>query len=176
MKKITTYLLLLMSLALLGCKTPKDAPTTVKNVNIKKYLGKWYEIASFPNRFQRGCRCTSAQYGLIKNNRLSVLNRCIKYQNTHYSDAKGVAWAPNPNNFSKLKVRFFWPFSGDYWILYLDKHYGYVLVGSPNREYLWILARHKTLALKTYKKLVTIAKQKGYDVKKLKKTLQNCSH
>lgn len=171
-----TLLTLLLSFTLLGCSDPQDPPTTAKNVNLQKYMGKWYEIASFPNRFQKGCRCTTAEYHLTKPNRVSILNRCIKNQNKDFTQAKGKAWAPDINDPSKLKVQFFWPFRGNYWILYLDKNYQYVLIGAPKRQYLWILARTKTLQKTTYNKLVNIAKEKGFDVRKLKMTQQNCNN
>lgn len=175
MKKTLTSMLALITGLLMGCSSPRNPPATVQHVDLKKYMGKWYEIASFPNHFQKGCRCTTAQYTLQKNNVL-VLNRCIKNNNKNFSTAKGKAWVPNENDNSKLKVRFFWPFSGNYWILYLESHYENVLVGSPNRKYLWILSRKKTMGDTTYQKIVGIAKEKGYDVNKLRKTIQNCTN
>jgi len=160
---------------LTSCNSTKNPPATVKQVDLHKYMGKWYEIASFPNRFQKGCRCTTAQYTL-QGDKVLVLNRCIKNNNKNFTQAKGRAWAPDSNDKSKLKVRFFWPFSGDYWILYLEPHYQNVLVGSPSRKYLWILSRQKTMDNETYEKIVAIAKEKGYDVSKLRKTVQNCSN
>lgn len=167
--------LLLFSALLCGCTSPKNPPSTAQQVNLKEYMGTWYEIASFPNRFQKGCRCTSAEYKLL-NNKVSVLNRCIKGDNQYFSEAKGVAWLANKNDPSKLKVRFFWPFKGDYWILYVAPDYQYALVGSPKRNYLWILSRKKIMDEMTYQKLIKIAKQKGFDTSKLVKTTQNCNN
>lgn len=147
--------------------------TTVPKVDLKKYSGKWYEIASLPNWFQRGCRCTSATYG-IQEGYISVLNQCRRGDNNKLSSAHGKAWAvPNSNN-SKLKVQFFWPFKGDYWILYLTPGYQQVIVGTPNYKYLWILSRSKKIDKKLYSKLVNIAKTKGFDVRRLVKTSQEC--
>lgn len=157
----------------MGCSSKQAPPSTAKQVDLHRYMGKWYEIASFPNRFQKGCRCTSAQY-ILQGDKVLVLNRCIKYNNNYFSEAKGKAWVTNKNDYSKLKVRFFWPFTGDYWILYLDLNYQHVLVGTPSRKYLWILSRSKTMDDSTYQKIVNIAKEKGFDVSKLRKTLQDC--
>jgi len=174
MKIRRTSLLLIFLIALTGCSSSdKPPPTTAKFVNIKKYLGKWYEIASLPNYFQRGCRCTNAQYKWLGNNKISVLNQCIKGSDKKYSQAKATAWPVNTNN-SKLKVQFFWPFKGDYWIIYLQKNYQYVLVGSPNYEYLWILSRKKSLPKPIIKRLISIAQKKGFDTNKLRFTKQNC--
>ena len=173
MKRIVIITLALLVSSVLGCSSSHNPPSTATHVNLKRYMGKWYEIASFPNHFQKDCRCTYAQYTLV-GDYVSVLNRCIKGHNKNFSTAKGKAWAPNKNDFSKLKVQFFWPFRGDYWILYLSPDYTNVLVGSPNRKYLWILARKPQMSNTTYKKLIVIAQQKGYDIKKLIKTKQNC--
>ena len=150
----------------------KNPPTTVDNVNLNKYMGKWYEIASFPNSFQKNCKCTNANYEFV-GNKVKVVNKCRrKSVSAKWDIATGHAKVvPNTGN-SKLKVTFFWPFYGDYWILYLTKNYSEVLVGNPSRKYLWILSREKSISKKDYDFLVNIAKEKGFDVSKLKKTTQ----
>ena len=148
-------------------------PTTVKHVDLPRYMGRWYEIASFPNWFQRHCNCTRATYKLIAG-KVHVLNECYKGKSLEYSKATGTAWSVIDKSNAKLKVQFFWPFRGDYWILYLTPGYQEVIIGSPNRKYLWILARHRHIDKMLYKKLVGIAKQKGFDVAKLVMTKQNC--
>lgn len=150
------------------------APSTVKQVDLKRYAGKWYEIASFPNFFQRGCQCTTATYTL-EGDKIYVLNQCRRGSKDKLSKANGKAWQPDPSQPGKLKVQFFWPFSGDYWILHLDPDYQHVLVGAPKRNYLWILSRTKTMPAATYNKLVDIAKAKGFDTSKLVKTKQDCA-
>ena len=145
-------------------------------MDLNKYMGKWYEIASFPNSFQKNCKCTNANYE-IDGDKVKVLNKCRRHSvDAKWDSASGFAKVvPNTGN-SKLKVTFFWPFYGDYWILHLTKdsknNYKEVLVGSPNRKYLWILARDKSISKKSYDSLVSIAKEKGFDVSKLKKTTQ----
>ena len=86
----------------------------------------------------------------------------------------GTAWMPNPSEPTKLKVRFFWPFSGDYWILALDPDYKYVMIGEPARDYLWILSREKTLAEQTVNTLLAQAKSQGFDTTKVLRTPQDC--
>ena len=147
-------------------------PKTVNSINLKRYMGTWYEIASFPAFFQRGCRCTSAHYQL-NNSTVKIRNQC--YKGRSLSVANGKAWSVNPPYNSKLKVQFFWPFSGDYWILYISRHYRQVIVGSPNRKYLWILSRARHMRQSLYKKLVNIALHKGYDVSQLRITDQDCN-
>lgn len=161
-------------LILVGCVMANDAPKTVSSVNLKKYMGKWYEIASYPNFFQRGCQCTSAYYKFV-DNRVSILNRCYKGKDFQVSNAKGRAWPVANSGNSKLKVQFFWPFRGDYWILYLSPGYQQAIVGSPNREYLWILARHPRVSKDRYGKLIQVIRNKGFDADKLVATNQNCS-
>ena len=151
----------------------RDHPvTTVKSVNLNRYLGTWYEIASFPNRFQRDCRCTSATYD-IQGRHIGIVNRCYKGRNLVLDEAKGKAWPVDQTN-SKLKVQFFWPFTGNYWIIALSPTYRWVLVGSPDRDYLWVLSRSRVMSKKRYRAIVRMAKQQGFDVTRLVKTIQRC--
>lgn len=149
-------------------------PATMPHVNLKRYMGKWYEIASFPMFFQRGCHCTTAQYRL-QGQYVRVLNSCYKGADLSKSTATAKAWSVSPGSNSKLKVRFFWPFTADYWILYVSPQYQQALVGTPNREYLWVLARTKTISSERYQYLVSLARKQGYKVSKLNKTPQNCA-
>jgi len=114
----------------------------VSYVDLKKYIGTWYEIARFPNRFQEGCVRTSATYTLLQGGKIGVLNQCRKGTlDGEISSAKGKAWVVDKGTNAKLKVSFFWPFSGDYWIIDLGENYDYAVVGHPGRIYLWILCR-----------------------------------
>ncbi len=149
----------------------KNPPSAVSQVNLQQYVGKWYEIASFPNFFQRGCQCSMAYYTLL-NGKVSVTNQC--YKNNQRKQAKATAWAVPGSGNSKLKVQFFWPFKDDYWILYVSPNYQQAIVGSPNRKYLWILARTTQIKDSEYHKLIQVAKNKGFDIKKLAMTKQNC--
>jgi len=143
---------------------------TVHHVDLKKYAGIWYEIARLPNSFEKKCQCVEANY-TIENGYIGVTNTCLK--NKKYQSVQGKAWPVKDSNQSKLKVQFFWPFKGNYWIIYLDEYYQYAIVGEPRRKYLWILARQRTISEDKLKKLISIAKQANFDVKKLIKTEQS---
>ena len=142
----------------------------VPHVELEKYLGKWYEIAHLPAKFQDGCNETTATYTLSEDGSISVLNQSIK--NGKMKQAKGKAKVVDKNSNAKLKVTFFWPFYGDYWIIKLGNNYDYSVVGTPNRKYLWILSRTPQMDDELYSQLIEYAKSKGFDVNKLIKTLQ----
>lgn len=140
----------------------------VPHVELKKYLGKWYEIAHLPARFQEGCTDTTATYTLSEDGNISVLNECKR--SGKVKQAKGKAKVVDKNSGAKLKVTFFWPFYGDYWIINLGKDYDYAIVGTPNRKYLWILSRTPQMDDKLFSQLIESVKSKGFDVNKLIKT------
>jgi apolipoprotein D and lipocalin family protein len=126
-------------------KTSPNLPTT-SNVDLGRYLGKWYEIARKPLFFEKDCVGVTAEYSLRSDGKIGVKNSCRK--NTcegKLSVANGVGKVIDAPNNSKLKVSFFWPFKGDYWILELDSEYSYAVVGSPDRKSFWILSRSSTL-------------------------------
>tara|TARA_A100001015_G_scaffold319407_2_gene442189 strand:+ start:351 stop:878 length:528 start_codon:yes stop_codon:yes gene_type:complete len=167
--------LFLASIAL--CFTAPLYTSTVKTgpaVNIKRYSGTWYEIASFPTFFQRNCFCTTATYS-VKSSYLGVFNECRKDSpDGEVSSIHGKAFVvPNSRN-TKLKVQFFWPFKADYWILYHDPKYQYAVVGNPSREYLWILARNPRISARAWRELTAIANKQGFDIKQLNRTTQSC--
>ncbi len=142
----------------------------VPYVELERYLGKWYEIAHLPARFQEGCNETTATYNLAKDGNISVLNECRK--NGKLKQAKGKAKVVDKTTGAKLKVTFFWPFYGDYWIIKLGKDYDYAVVGTPDRKYLWILSRTAQMDNVLFSELTEFAKSKGFEVGKLIKTSQ----
>ena len=142
----------------------------VPHVELEKYLGKWYEIAHLPAKFQEGCNETTATYTLSKDGSISVLNQCTK--NGKMKQAKGKAKVVDKNSNAKLKVTFFWPFYGDYWIIKLGNNYDYSVVGTPNRKYLWILSRTPQMDDNLYSQIIEYVKSKGFDTNKLIKTFQ----
>ena len=142
----------------------------VPHVELEKYLGKWYEIAHLPAKFQEGCNETTATYTLSKDGNISVLNQATK--NGKIKQAKGKAKVVDKNTNAKLKVTFFWPFYGDYWIIKLGNNYDYSVVGTPNRKYLWILSRTPQMNDNLYSQIIEYVKSKGFEVNKLIKTLQ----
>ncbi|XHR92979.1 lipocalin family protein [Mucilaginibacter sp. UC70_90] len=143
---------------------------TVPYVDLKKYVGSWFEIAAFPQCFESGCSFTSAAYGLAKDGSIIVKNRCIK--DNKIKIAEGSAVVADKTSNAKLDVQFQWPFKGKYWIIALADDYSYAMVGHPNRNYLWILSRRSTLDEQIYNQLVVQAANQGFDVRKLVKTVQ----
>jgi apolipoprotein D and lipocalin family protein len=146
---------------------------TVPKVELTRYMGIWYEIASFPQRFQKGCVASMATYSLRDDGKVNVLNQCRNETlNGKLRNAKGKAWLVDKTTNAKLKVSFFWPFSGDYWIIDLDPNYEYAVVGHPKRTYLWVLSRKPQMDPKTYDAILQRLKAQQYDIRKLQKTLQ----
>jgi apolipoprotein D and lipocalin family protein len=153
----------------------QEKPSVVSSVDLKKYSGTWYEIARLPNTFERKLKCITATYILRSDGKITVLNKGYYISEpTKENKATGVAWVPDVKNPAKLKVQFFWPFSGNYWILDLDKDYKYVLVGDPSFDYLWILCREKKMDEATYRMLLKKATDNGFDIKPLIKVDQDC--
>ena len=148
---------------------------TVAAVDLQRYAGKWFEIASYPQRFQRGCNCTTAEYTLTNKGYVVVYNQCRKGSaQGKISSIKGRAFAVKGSNNAKLKVQFFWPFRGDYWIIDLADDYSYAVVGTQNRKYLWILCRKSSLDKKILDGILERIKNKGFDPAKLMFTNQDC--
>jgi len=146
---------------------------TVKQVDVARYMGRWYEIASFPQSFQKGCSCTMAEYSLNDNGTVKVTNSCNVDGKKKVSTGK--AWVTDKKTNAKLKVQFFWPFSGKYWIIDLADDYSYAVVGHPNRKYLWILSRTPHMDEQLYDTIVRRVAAKGFDVSKLNVTEQGCN-
>ena len=147
-------------------------PVTVPFVDLKQYAGTWYEIASFPNRFQKGCACTTATYTVVNDNKVIVENRCQRGSKRTYIKGKALV-VPNSGN-AKLRVQFFWPFRGDYWIIDLADDYSYAVVSNPSRKYLWILARQQSMEQTTMTAIKERLRKQGFDLAKLKETKQDC--
>lgn len=165
--------LLALAAARIGAPSPPPPVRTVPRVDLSRYLGTWYEIARFPQAFERDCFATTAHYALKPNGDLEVVNRCRKGSlDGQESAVKGRAWVVDKASNSKLKVSFVWPFSGDYWILELDPDYRWALVGSPDRRSLWILSRTPAMDPDTYLRIVSRAQAQGFDVSRLERTVQ----
>jgi apolipoprotein D and lipocalin family protein len=146
---------------------------TVPFVDLKKYAGKWYEVASFPQRFQKGCYCTTAEYTLTNKEYLIVENRCNKGSITgKESYIKGKVFVVENTGNSQLQVQFFWPFKGKYWIIDLADDYSYAVVAHPNKKYLWILSRTPIIQDTIYQQIIFRIKEKGFDISKIKRTTQ----
>jgi apolipoprotein D and lipocalin family protein len=162
----------LMMVALFACSSSYSSTVrTVDYVDLNQYQGTWFEISKFPNRFQRGCLATKAQYSIRNDGKVAVLNSCKTPKGIN--QAKAIASVADKKSNSKLKVSFvpffnrFGLFAGDYWILDLANDYSYVLVGSPNRKFLWILSRTPELEENIIENLKAVAIREGFDVEKL---------
>ena len=189
-KRLTPTLIkgtLLASVVLVGMKAwaasneanPRSDLATIPALDLPRYLGTWYEIAKFPNRFQRKCAgFTTATYTALPDGRVQVENRC-KLADGSVDSVVGVARQVGPSTSPRLKVRFapallsFLPMVwGDYWVIDLDRDYGLAAVSEPGREYLWILSRTPTVSKPAYDALVARLSGQGLDVRKLVRTPQ----
>lgn len=146
---------------------------TVASVDLKKYMGTWHEIASYPQRFQKGCHCTTATYTLSDKGYVIVENKCKRDSASgKESYIKGKAFVVKNSGNAKLKVQFFWPFKGKYWIIDLADDYSYAVVSHPNKKYLWILCRTPKMDDAVYKGILARLKEKGFDLDKIRITPQ----
>ncbi len=138
-------------------------------------MGTWYEIAAFPQSFEKGCHCTMAEYSMTDKGYVRVVNTCRKDSIAgKVKVAKGKAFVVEGSRNAKLRVQFFWPFRGDYWIIDLARDYAYAVVGDPSRKYLWILCRMPQMDEALYREIVDRAAGKGFDVSRLVRTDQAC--
>ena len=157
MKKITVILLTFM---VFGPVWSQKLPSVVSSVDLVKYQGTWFEIARLPNFFEKKLKCITATYTLRDDGKITVLNKGNFITEPHKaSSSTGVAWVQDKASPAKLKVQFFWPFSGDYWIMYLDQDYRYVLVGEPDLKYLGFAGKRNSKKPPTkccFRKLLTM--------------------
>ncbi|KAL0710069.1 hypothetical protein Bca4012_017047 [Brassica carinata] len=160
--------------------TEKKEMEVVKGLDLERYMGRWYEIASFPSRFQpKDGVDTRATYTLNPDGTVKVLNET--WNGGKRGFIQGSAFKTDPkSDEAKFKVRFYLPpflpiipVTGDYWVLYIDPEYQHAVIGQPSRSYLWILSRTAHVEEETYKELVKKAVEQGYDVSKLHKTPQS---
>jgi apolipoprotein D and lipocalin family protein len=146
---------------------------TVASVDLDRYLGTWYEIASYPAWFQRRCTGTTAEYSRRDDGLIVVVNRCRKDRlDGKEKVATGRAKVVDDTTNAKLKVSFFGPFWGNYWIIDLDENYRWAVVGEPKRKYLWILSRTPHIDRALYDEIVARLPAAGYDPAGLHPTLQ----
>ena len=143
---------------------PKAIP--VKEFDVNRYLGTWYEIARFDFRFERNMNNTSAQYSLDKNGNVVVLNSGYNYKKKEWSKAEGLAKFRGDKKVAALKVSFFGPFYSGYNVIALDD-YQYALIAGKNLDYMWILSRKKEIPESIKEKYLKIATEIGYDTSKL---------
>lgn len=147
--------------------------STVKELDINRYMGTWYEIARFPHSFEKNLVGVTATYSLRDNGKIKVVNEGYKKTlDGKRSRAEGKAKIPNKKEPGKLKVAFFWNFYGDYYVLELDKDYRWAMIGSSSDKYFWILSRTPQMDTDTYNMLLENARKRGYKLEKLIKVPQ----
>lgn len=162
----------LLALLVGGCVTTTEREglpplTTVSAVDLDRYLGTWFEIASFPQSFQAGCTATTATYTKKDDGTIEVKNECVV-------DGKpkvALGRARVGESSAKLEVSFFGPFWADYWVISLADDYSWAVVGHPSRDYLWILSRTPSLDGATYEDILSDLAARGYDTTRLVKTV-----
>ena len=155
----------------LGCTTCQSGPVvhTVPNVDLVQYSGTWFEIASYPQFFERGCVNVKATYTPMKDY-IEVYNQSVK--NGMANDIKGKAFIVKNSGNAKLKVQFVWPFKGDYWIIKLADDYSWAVVSDSKRSTLWILSRTPKMEPVLYQQIVADISKEGFDINKIVKMVQ----
>ncbi len=158
----------LLALGLAGCAGVPEGVQPVKNFELEKYLGKWYEVARLDHSFERGLTNVTAQYSLRDDGGVRVVNRGFKAADGKWDQADGKAYFVDDPTLGMLKVSFFGPFYGAYNVIALDQQaYQWSLVAGPNRDYLWILSRKPQLEQDIYDELVAKAASLGFDTSAL---------
>ncbi|MDE2418861.1 MAG: lipocalin family protein [Burkholderiales bacterium] len=176
----TIVVALLCAMPLWAKSTEPVAPLhAIAQLDIQRYMGTWYEIAKYPNAFQRKCAAeTRADYTLLDGGRVQVVNRCRNAAGG-MEEVIGAARQTGPSNSAKLEVRFapawlaFLPFVwGNYWVIDLDPAYQLVAVSEPSREYLWILSRSPHVEPAAYSALLQRLAIMGFDLRRLETSNQ----
>lgn len=175
--RIFRLLLIFNVLFVYNCTNTKSQmidQTTVKELDLNRYLGTWYEIARFPHSFEKNLVGVTATYILRSDGKIEVLNQGFKFTlNGERSKAIGKAKIPNKLEPGKLKVSFFWIFYADYFVLELDQvNYQYAMIGSSSDKYFWILSRTPQMDSGVYNTLLDKARKRGYHLEKLYKVPQ----
>lgn len=180
MKSLMSALVVGSSLVLAACNPLENQPVgnasvpqPAKAVELNRYLGRWYEQARYEAGFQKGCEAVTADYSRKADGAVAVLNSCREGSATgSLRTAEATARVVDGSNGAKLKVIFFWPIEGDYWVLDRAPDYSWSIVGEPLGRYLWILTRSQTISPRQYAALVGRAKALGYDTDMLRRTQQ----
>jgi apolipoprotein D and lipocalin family protein len=160
MKKI---IIMLLSFIFTGCSSIPSGVQAIRNFDVNKYQGTWYEIARLDHSFERGLSNVSATYTLRNDGGIDVLNKGFDDNTNRWKQIKGKAYFVKDKTIGRLKVTFFWPFYGGYNIIALDHvNYSYAMVCGPSRSYLWILAREKTLNRSVIERLIKAAKERDF--------------
>lgn len=172
------FTIVMAAMLMAGCGGDKQPLYTVDEFDIEKYEGFWYEIAKLPNRFEDGLTDVIAYYQVIGDNKVEVINQGLDTNNGGEEKvAEGIAIIKGPG---KLKVSFFRPFYGDYYVMKVDQcaqgfegQYDWALVGTPDRKYLWFLSRRHEMDEGLFNYLVEYAEEEGFDTSKIEKTFHD---
>ncbi len=139
-------------------------PQPAKTVDLDRYLGRWYEMARYEAPFQKGCEAVTADYSLRDDGKIKVINACREGAiDGKAKQSEGVAKIVPDSGNAKLKVSFFGPFYGDYWVLDRDEAYQWAIVGEPSGRYLWMLTREAKPAAATRSLIEQRVRALGYD-------------
>jgi len=144
---------------------------SVAMVDQSRWMGRWYQIARLPNRFQKGCTGAYTDFSLRDDGQINVINSCRNEKDGRLRQEKGHAWVIDPASNARIKVSFFWPFRSEYWVIGLGKEYEYTVVASPNRKYLWIMSRTPTMSDDLYADILKDAERQGFDTKNVIKEI-----
>jgi len=158
-----TYIIFITML-IFGCTGLPEGIQPVKNFQLQKYLGTWYEIARLDHSFERDLQQVSAQYNLREDGGINVTNRGFNVSDSSWSKAEGKAYFVQTNDTGYLKVSFFGPFYGSYVIFDLDPDYQYAFVTSSSRDYLWFLSRTPLVSQQLKDTFVEKSKALGFTV------------
>lgn len=162
--QIKSFFIFLSSLLINGCSVtvPNDI-TPIKNFDLSRYLGEWYEIARIDNRFEKGLTKVSANYSLREDGGVKVVNKGWDATRSKWKESIGKAYFVETPETGALKVSFFGPFYGGYNIIKLDDNYQYSLVVGPDKDYLWVLSRTPTMPPELLNKYLSFASDHGFD-------------
>ncbi len=168
MKHIIPFILIVVQITFNSCTMSQNPPTITDSIDLQKYAGKWYEIASYPMRFQKDCFCVTADYTLTDKGYVKVFNSCRKGSvSGEVKSITGKAFPVKGTNNVKLKVQFFWPFRADYWVIDKADDYSWAVVSGASRKYLWILCRKPEISKETWHYITGRLVQNGFDLEKL---------
>ena len=159
-----------------ACTGIPEGVEPIDDFDLKRYLGKWYEIARLDHSFERGLSQVTAEYSLRDDGGVRVLNRGFNPKNAQWQDAEGKAYFVGAPNVGHLKVSFFGPFYGSYIIFELDGDYRYSMVSGPDRSYLWLLSRTPTVSDEIRQRFLKRAGELGFDTDALIFVEQKSEH
>lgn len=163
-----TFLVILMSFILGGCVGIPKGVQPVKEFDIRKYQGKWYEIARLDHSFERGMSGVSAEYSMRDDGGVKVINRGFSVPENRWKEAEGKGYFVGPQDEGYLKVSFFGPFYGAYAVFELDQQdYQYAFVAGNSTSYLWLLSRTPTVSKAVMDRFIKRAKELGFDTNAL---------